>query len=147
MIRTRAALHRSGFFIFLNLLIYAILSKFEILDRLTFTDDVLVSRKNIRNNDGSIAATVSTRASFKARRIDIVPMTQSKVRSGLQQPKEAFVTFSNNAPTYLALLKVLLDFVHAFSTRPIIAYGIDVDLNIDVEQYPRVIKRRVKQRD
>jgi len=62
-----------------------------------------------------------------------------------QQPKEAFVTFSNNNPTYLALLKVLLDSVHAFSTRPIIAFGIDVDLDIDLKQYPRVIKRRIAQ--
>jgi hypothetical protein len=64
-----------------------------------------------------------------------------------EQPKEAFVTFSNNQPSYLAVLKVLLDSVHAFSTRPIIAFGIDVDLDIDVKQYPRVIKRRIKQSD
>jgi hypothetical protein len=64
-----------------------------------------------------------------------------------QQPKEAFVTFSNNNPTYLALFKVLLDSVHAFSTRPIIAFGIDVDLNVDVKQYPRLIKRRIAQSD
>jgi len=64
-----------------------------------------------------------------------------------EQPKEAFVTFSNNQPKYLAVLKVLLDSVHAFSTRPIIAFGIDVDLDIDTKQYPRVIKRRIKQSD
>ncbi|CAF2130041.1 unnamed protein product, partial [Rotaria magnacalcarata] len=63
------------------------------------------------------------------------------------QPKEAFVTFSNNQPSYLALLNVLLDSVHAFSTRPIIAFGIDVDLNIDTNKYPRVIKRRIAQSD
>ena len=65
----------------------------------------------------------------------------------LEQPKEAFVTFSNNQPQYLAVLKVLLDSVHAFSTRPIIAFGIDVDLDIDLKQYPRVIKRRISQGD
>ncbi|CAM4920436.1 unnamed protein product [Rotaria socialis] len=64
-----------------------------------------------------------------------------------KQPKEAFVTFSNNQPSYLALLNVLLDSVHAFSTRPIIAFGIDVDLNIDETKYPRVIKRRIAQSD
>jgi hypothetical protein len=64
-----------------------------------------------------------------------------------EQPKEAFVTFSNNQPSYLALLKILLDSVHAFSTRPIIAFGIDVDLDIDTQKYPRVIKRRIKQSD
>ena len=67
--------------------------------------------------------------------------------NGSDQPKEAFVTFSNNAPNYLALLRVLLDSVHTFSTRPIIAFGIDVDLNIDVKEYPRLIKRRIAQSD
>jgi hypothetical protein len=64
-----------------------------------------------------------------------------------EQPKEAFVTFCNNETMYLALFKVLLDSVHAFSTRPIIAFGIDVDLDFDVKQYPRLIKRRIKQSD
>lgn len=68
-------------------------------------------------------------------------------KSILKQPKEAFVTFSNNEPSYLAVLKVLLDSVHAFSTRPIIAFGIGVDLNIDEKEYPRVIKRRIEQSD
>lgn len=71
----------------------------------------------------------------------------SQNTSAFEQPKEAFVTFSNNQPAYLAVLKVLLDSVHAFSTRPIIAFGIDVDLDIDLQQYPRVIKRRIKQSD
>ncbi len=64
-----------------------------------------------------------------------------------QKPKEAFVTFSNNHPKYLALLRVLLDSIHAFSTRPIIVFGIDVDLNIDLKKYHRVIKRRLSQKD
>jgi hypothetical protein len=64
-----------------------------------------------------------------------------------EQPKEAFVTFSNNHPQYLAVLKVLLDSVHAFSTRHIIVFGIDVDLDLDIKQYPRVIKRRIQQSD
>jgi hypothetical protein len=62
-------------------------------------------------------------------------------------PKEAFVTFCNNNPKYLALLTTVLDSIHEFSTRPIIAYGIDVDLNIDNTKYPRLIKRRLKQTD
>lgn len=61
-------------------------------------------------------------------------------------PSEAFVTFSNNNPRYLALLTNLLDSVHYFSTRPIIAYGIDVDLKINSSKYPRLIKRRLRQR-
>jgi hypothetical protein len=62
-------------------------------------------------------------------------------------PNEGFVTFSNNNPDYLALLTNLLDSVHYFSTRPVIAYGIDVDLNIDTDKYPRLIKRRLNKAD
>jgi hypothetical protein len=62
-------------------------------------------------------------------------------------PSEAFVTFSNNKPEYLAVLTNLLDSVHYFSTRPIIAYGIDVDLDLDVKKYPRLIKRRLRKKD
>ncbi|UJR34139.1 hypothetical protein I4U23_021546 [Adineta vaga] len=73
--------------------------------------------------------------------------TDNKTSIISREPKEAFVTFSNNHPSYLALLKVLLDSVHAFSTRPIIAFGIDVDLDIDLKLYPRAIKRRISQND
>ncbi|CAF5160114.1 unnamed protein product, partial [Rotaria magnacalcarata] len=62
-------------------------------------------------------------------------------------PSEAFVTFSNNNPKYLALLTKVLDTVHLFSTRPIIAYGVDVDLDLDTVRYPRLIKRRLSQKD
>ncbi|CAF0863299.1 unnamed protein product [Didymodactylos carnosus] len=58
---------------------------------------------------------------------------------------EAFVTFSNNNQPYLALLNALLDSVHLFSTRPIIAFGIDVDLMVNLTKYPRVIKRQISQ--
>jgi hypothetical protein len=62
-------------------------------------------------------------------------------------PSEGFITFSDNNPKYLALLTNLLDSVHYFSSRPIIAYGIDVDLDVDVNKYPRLIKRRLKKKD
>jgi len=62
-------------------------------------------------------------------------------------PSEAFVTFANNNPNYLALLINVLDSVHYFSTRPIIAYGIDVDLDLNITKYPRLIKRRLTQKD
>ncbi|CAF4344601.1 unnamed protein product, partial [Adineta steineri] len=62
-------------------------------------------------------------------------------------PSEAFVTFCNNNPKYLALLTNVFDSIHSFSTRPIIVYGIDTDLNIDIKKYPRVIKRRLSQKD
>ena len=62
-------------------------------------------------------------------------------------PNEGFVTFSDNNPKYLALLTNLLDSVHYFSSRPVIAYGIDVDLNVNSSQYPRLIKRRLNRKD
>ncbi|CAF3428488.1 unnamed protein product [Rotaria socialis] len=62
-------------------------------------------------------------------------------------PSEAFVVFSDNRPNYLALLGNLLDSVHYFSTRPVIAYGIDVDLALDATRYPRLIKRRLARKD
>ncbi|UJR25605.1 hypothetical protein I4U23_006949 [Adineta vaga] len=62
-------------------------------------------------------------------------------------PNEGFVTFSDNNPRYLSLLSNLLDSVHEFSTRPVIAYGIDVDLNIDTKKYPRLIKRKLRRAD
>ncbi|CAF1281544.1 unnamed protein product [Rotaria sp. Silwood1] len=74
-----------------------------------------------------------------------LPTTQNTNIS--QQPKEAFVTFCNNQPSYLTLLNVLLDSVHSFSTRPIIVFGIDVDPDVDDKKYPRVIKRRISQSD
>ncbi|CAF3502908.1 unnamed protein product [Adineta steineri] len=62
-------------------------------------------------------------------------------------PREAFVTFCNNNPKYLALLTNVFDSIHSFSTHPIIVYGIDTDLNIDSKKYPRVIQRRLSQKD
>ncbi|CAF0752232.1 unnamed protein product [Adineta steineri] len=62
-------------------------------------------------------------------------------------PSEAFVTFCNNNPKYLALLTNVFDSIHYFSTRPIIVYGTDTDLDIDIKKYPRVIKRRLSQKD
>jgi hypothetical protein len=62
-------------------------------------------------------------------------------------PSEAFVMFCNNNRRYLLLLNKVLEAVHLFSTRPIIVYGIDVDLNLDTKKYPRLIKRRLSQKD
>ncbi|UJR23310.1 hypothetical protein I4U23_026325 [Adineta vaga] len=72
---------------------------------------------------------------------------QISLKSSSKSIKEAFVTFCNNNPAYIALLKNVLDSVHLFSTRPIIIYGIDMDLNIDSQKYPRLVRRRLKQRD
>ena len=62
-----------------------------------------------------------------------------------EKPKEAFVTFTSRK--YVKLLKVLLDSVHTFSSRPIIVYAIDVDIDINLNQYPQVIIRTISQKD
>jgi len=53
----------------------------------------------------------------------------------------AFVTFAT--ANYFPLLEVLIKSVHEFSTRPIIAYGINSDIPFSVEKYPQLIKRRI----
>ena len=150
-------LPRCGFIVCLSFLVYFVLSRFEISPSLIYVGRFLT----LQTNAAQVYLQGSPVASSNGTNLNVsstLPVTTVKAKStselqttqqadALPQPKEAFVTFSNNAPTYLALLKILLDSVHAFSTRPIIAYGIDVDLNIDVAQYPRVIKRRIKQSD
>ena len=89
--------------------------------------------------------TVTTTTTTVTVTTTILKTNQSSNYTG--QTKEGFVTFSNNDANYLALLRILLDSVHAFSTRPIIAFGIDVDLNVDVKEYPRLIKRKIAQSD
>lgn len=54
---------------------------------------------------------------------------------------EGFVTFATS--NYFELLKVTLDSVHHFSSRPVIAYGINADIPFDTTEYPRLIKRRI----
>lgn len=54
---------------------------------------------------------------------------------------EAFVTFATK--NYFPLLEVTIASVHEFSTRPIVAYGINDDIPFDNIKYPRLIKRRI----
>ena len=54
---------------------------------------------------------------------------------------EGFVTFATE--NYFSLLEILLESIHAFSTRPIIAFGINADIPFDQEKYPRLIKKRI----
>ncbi|CAF0787096.1 unnamed protein product [Adineta ricciae] len=76
------------------------------------------------------------------------PTTNCCVKISTPEPiEEAFVTFCDSNPDYLALLETVLDSVHHFSTRPIIVYGIDVDLKLNFQKYPRSIQRRLKQSD
>ena len=58
-------------------------------------------------------------------------------------PNEGFVTYVDNSRLYYNLLIQLLDSIHYFSTRPVIAYGIDIDLDFDTKKYPRLIQRRL----
>jgi hypothetical protein len=55
--------------------------------------------------------------------------------------EEGFVTFATS--NYFSLLKVLLDSVKEFSTRPIVAFGINDDIPFSTEEYPFLIKRRI----
>lgn len=72
-------------------------------------------------------------------------MSSSSMSSASSESKsqieEAFVTFSDR--NYLDLLEVAIASVHEFSTRPIIAYGINVDIPFSTTKYPRLIKRRI----
>ena len=92
-------------------------------------------------------STTATTTSTTSTTSTTTALDQNQTNDSLPQPKEAFVTFSNNNPNYLALFKIFLDSVHAFSTRPVIAFGIDVDLDVDTKEYPRLIKRRISQKD
>lgn len=58
-----------------------------------------------------------------------------------ENPSEGFVTFATS--NYFDLLKVTLDSAHEFSTRPVIAYGINADIPFSTTEYPRLIKRRI----
>ena len=54
---------------------------------------------------------------------------------------EGFVTFATS--NYFPLLEVTLASVHEFSTRPIVAYGVNADIPFSCERFPRLIKRRI----
>ncbi len=56
-------------------------------------------------------------------------------------PSEAWVAFAT--ADYFRLLEVTIASVHAFSTRPIIAVGVNEDIPFSTQQYPRLIKKRV----
>lgn len=75
------------------------------------------------------------------------PKTNDEIRPSGSMPKEGFVTFSNNGSVYSGLLIPLLDSIHYFSTRPVFVFGIDIDLDINLTKYPRVIQRRISKSD
>lgn len=57
------------------------------------------------------------------------------------QIEEGFVTFATE--NYFPLLEVLLDSVKAFSTRPIVVFGVNADVPFSQEKYPFLIKKRI----
>ncbi len=64
-----------------------------------------------------------------------------KAAENNEQIEEGFVTFAT--ASYFPLMEVAIASVHAFSTRPIVVYGIDADVPFDTNKYPRMIKRRI----
>jgi hypothetical protein len=162
MFCSRTAVYRFCFILGVCFLIYLFIYEIDIKATVSLAHSMLPSLTFIdRSNSTAVGKAnldikqTTTTTTQKTKIIDQVTTMSLELtselttvgNSNISQPKEAFVTFSNNNPTYLSLLYVLLDSVHAFSTRPIIAYGIDVDLNIDLNKYPRVIKRSIKQSD
>ena len=55
--------------------------------------------------------------------------------------EEAFVTFATQ--NYFPLLKVLLDSIKAFSSKPIIAFGINANIPFSSKEYPFLLKKRI----
>ena len=151
---SRAAFYRLLLFLTPICFLYLFVSKSDIRSTArntgTFFTTLTMGTGDLPKMDPKIQNLIHTVASTTKEKTTSLVTAAATTKPGANssdQPKEAFVTFSNNQPTYLALLKIFLDSVHAFSTRPVIAYGIDVDLNINTTEYPRVIKRRIAQSD
>ncbi len=74
-------------------------------------------------------------------RSKILLVCMSSFISAHEQIHEGFVTFATQ--NYFQLLEVMIDSVHYFSTRPIVAFGINADIPFDKDQYPRLIAKRI----
>lgn len=59
------------------------------------------------------------------------------------KPEEAWIVFATS--NYFELLEVTIASEHEFSSRPIIAVGVNDDIPFSSEKYPRLIKKRVDQ--
>jgi len=55
--------------------------------------------------------------------------------------EEGFVTYGTE--NYFPLIEALLDSIKAFSTRPIVVFGINADIPFSYEKYPFMIKKRI----
>lgn len=71
----------------------------------------------------------------------LVGMLSAEVKAQSDSPKEAWIAFATS--NYFELLEVTIASVHEFSSRPIIAVGVDADIPFSTEKYPRLIKKRV----
>lgn len=67
------------------------------------------------------------------------------VSSNPDPTEELFIVFCTKS--HEALLEVLVNSVHKFSTRHILAYGIDFDITLANKTYPRLLTRRIKHSD
>lgn len=56
-------------------------------------------------------------------------------------PKEGWVVFATDS--YMPLLEVAIASLHTFSTRPVVAVGVNTDIPFSLEKYPRLIKKRI----
>ncbi|MBS0605161.1 MAG: hypothetical protein JSS60_09040 [Verrucomicrobia bacterium] len=58
-----------------------------------------------------------------------------------QDYREGWVAYAT--PNYFSILEVMIASVHAFSTHPIVAVGVNADIPFSTEKYPRLIKKRI----
>lgn len=59
--------------------------------------------------------------------------------------EELFIVFCTS--NYEDLLEILVKSVHKFSTRHILAYGVDYEITLKKDKYPRLLKKTIKQSD
>ena len=56
-------------------------------------------------------------------------------------PTEGWVVFATES--HFALLEVAIAGIHTFSTRPVVAVGVNADIPFSLDKYPRLIKKRI----
>jgi len=62
--------------------------------------------------------------------------------SHADSPREAWVVYATE--NYFPLLEVTIASIHEFSTRPVIAVGVNADIPFSQEKYPRLSKLRIE---
>ncbi len=61
--------------------------------------------------------------------------------SDYDEPKEAWVAYATS--NYFSLLELTIASIHEFSSRPIVAVGVNADVPFSLQMYPRLIKKRI----